>query len=63
VTDGTNLCNVVEGVVQNCTPLVNDMMVLSSMDGSVETGFAIVIAPYLLGVGIGGIMSLISKAR
>ena len=59
--DGTALCRIAEGVVQECTTLTNDLVAISSLDGSWETGMGIVLIPFMMGYLVGAIADMIKS--
>lgn len=57
--DGTALCRVVDGSVEQCTTLTNELVTISSLDGDVLTGVTFTLIPFIIGIGAGAVYKML----
>lgn len=62
MTDGLNLCNVVNGQVGDCVALAGNALMFGPDIGTVQDGLVVVIGPFLLGVTIGAVLKIIRRS-
>lgn len=58
MTDGLNICEIVEGVARNCVPVTDNVLMMTGISGDWGMGAYIVMGPYCAGILLGAVIRM-----